>query len=177
MKLNDRTATPLIYAVSAIVAGLVALLLYAPKPQVQVGFNIYVLPLINACLNSTVAVLLVLGYVFIRRGQIAAHRWCMLGGLALSVLFLLTYVSFHALAPATRFGDEGVVRYVYYFILLTHIPLAAAIVPLALFTVYRAWQQDFAKHKKIARYTFPLWLYVAITGVLVYLFIAPYYPA
>jgi putative membrane protein len=170
---NEKLAQRAIIAVSIAIPVVVAVLLFIPKPQTQVDVSF--LPLVHACINSAVAVLLVAGYVFIRRKNIPAHRACMTTALGLSLLFLLSYVTYHTLAPSTKFGGVGAIRYVYFFVLLTHIVLAAAIVPLALFTVYRAWSNDFARHKKIARYTFPLWLYVAITGVVVYLMISPYY--
>lgn len=170
---NEKLAQRVIVAVSIAIPVVVAILLFMPKPPTRVDVSF--LPPLHAGINSTVAVLLVAGYVFIRRKNIAAHRLCMTTALGLSLLFLLSYVTYHTLAPSTKFGGVGPVRYVYFFILITHIVLAAAIVPLALFTVYRAWSNDFARHKIIARYTFPLWLYVAITGVVVYFMIAPYY--
>ncbi len=175
MTLSPRAANWLIGVLSVAVPGIVALLLYLPKGEL--GFSVRALPGVNAVINGTVAVLLSLGVIFIRRGQIAAHRACMLSALGLSVLFLLSYVTYHYAAEETRFGGTGWVRPVYFFILITHIVLAAAVVPLALFTVLRAWQQRFDQHRRIARITFPIWWYVSVTGVIVYLMISPYYPA
>ncbi len=175
MTLSPRAANWIIGTLSVAVPGLVALLLYLPKGEL--GFSVRALPGVNAIINASVSVLLVLGLIFIRRGQIAAHRACMLSALGLSVLFLLSYVTYHYAADETRFGGTGWIRPVYFFILITHIVLAAAVVPLALFTVLRAWQERFDRHRRLARITWPIWLYVSVTGVLVYLMISPYYPA
>src|SRR5690606_30761313 len=125
--------------------------------------------------NSAVSILLITAYSAVRRKQYVAHRNLMYGAILLSVLFLVSYIAHHLLAGDTKFGGEGAIRYFYYFILITHIFLAAIILPFILFTAYRALTGEFARHTKIARYTFPLWLYVSITGVLVYLLISPYY--
>ena len=175
MTLSPRAANWLIGSLSVAVPALVALLLYLPKGEL--GFSVRALPTLNAVINGTVAVLLTLGVLFIRRGRVAAHRACMLSALGLSVVFLLSYVTYHYAADETRFGGTGWIRPVYFFILITHIVLAAAVVPLALFTVLRALQERFDRHRRLARITFPIWWYVSVTGVLVYLMISPYYPA
>ena len=126
------------------------------------------LPLVNACLNATSAALLTAGYVFIRRRRVTAHKTCMVSALLVSTLFLVSYVVYHSLAGSRPFGGQGWIRVVYFPLLITHIVLAAAIVPLALVTVYRALQGNFVRHVRIARWTFPIWLYVSVTGVLVY---------
>jgi putative membrane protein len=113
----------------------------------------------------------------IKNKKIALHRRLMTIAIALSVVFLISYILFHAATEPTKFGGEGAVRSIYYFALLTHIVLSAAVVPLVLISYVRALSERFDKHRKIARITLPIWLYVAFTGVLVYLLIAPYYPA
>lgn len=171
--LNSRAANWLIGTLAVVVPALVALLLYLPKGEL--GFSVALLPTLNAVINATVAALLTTGYVFIRRGHIAAHRACMLSALGLSVVFLLSYVTYHYAADETRFGGTGWIRPVYFTILISHIVLAAAVVPLALFTVLRALQERYDRHRRLARITFPIWLYVSVTGVIVYLMISPYY--
>lgn len=127
------------------------------------------LPAVNAALNATSAVLLTAGYLAIRRRRINLHRACMLSALGVSVLFLTSYLFYHYHTGSTAFAGEGWVRPVYFAILIPHTILAATIVPLALVTVYRALRRDFARHRRIARFTLPVWLYVSVTGIVVYL--------
>ena len=126
------------------------------------------LPTLNASLNAISAVLLSTGYVFIRRGQWQRHRACMVAALAVSVLFLTSYVIYHLNVGSVPFQGRGLIRGVYFTILITHIILAAAIVPLALMTVSRAFARRFDRHRRIARVTLPLWMYVSVTGVVIY---------
>jgi putative membrane protein len=133
------------------------------------------LPHLNALLNSTSAVLLLSGFRFIRRGQIAAHRNCQVSALITSVLFLVSYLTYHYYHGATKFPGQGIVRPLYFVILLTHTILAVVIVPLIMITFYRALKGDFIRHRRIARWTLPLWLYVSITGVIVYLMLYHFY--
>jgi uncharacterized membrane protein YozB (DUF420 family) len=126
------------------------------------------LPALNAALNATSAVLLTTGYVFIRRGRWESHRRCMLAAFATSTLFLISYLVYHANAGSRPFQGHGPIRAVYFTILITHVVLAAAIVPLALLTLSRALRARFDRHAAIARWTLPLWLYVSVTGVIVY---------
>ena len=134
------------------------------------------LPHLNAVLNSLSAVFLMAGYYFIRRGRINAHRSCMVGALSSSMLFLVSYLIYHFVFHGlTRFTGQGIIRPIYFFILLTHTVLAALIVPFVLVTVWRAARRDFARHRKIARWTLPMWLYVSVTGVVVYLFLYQIY--
>jgi len=133
------------------------------------------LPPIYATINGVTAVLLVIAVWAIKNGKIQLHQNLMKSAIACSLMFLLMYIAYHMTTPSTKFGGEGAIRYVYFFILLTHILLSIAIIPLVLVTYVRALAQRFDKHRKIARITFPLWLYVAITGVIVYLMISPYY--
>lgn len=133
------------------------------------------LPPIYATTNGITAVILVLAVIAIKQGNRKLHERLMTSAIALSVAFLVMYVAYHMTSDSTKFGGEGTIRYVYFFILLTHIILSIAIIPLVLITYVRALAQRFDRHKKIAKITFPLWLYVAVTGVVVYLMISPYY--
>jgi putative membrane protein len=123
---------------------------------------------VNATLNGAAAVLLAIGFALIRLRRVRAHLVAMTGAFALSTLFLVSYVVYHYHAGSRPFTGQGIVRPVYFFLLLTHIVLAAVIVPLALTTLYRAWRGEFARHVRVARWTLPIWLYVSVTGVLVY---------
>jgi uncharacterized membrane protein YozB (DUF420 family) len=127
------------------------------------------LPTVNAVLNSTSAVLLGFGYHFIRRRQVAAHRACMLAAFAVSVLFLVSYLTYHAHVGSVRVSGTGAVRALYLSILVSHSVLAALVPPLAVLTLYRALRGQVDRHRRLARWTLPIWLYVSITGVVVYL--------
>jgi len=185
---NDRTARTLIYAASAVVF-IAVVILSRVKLDVDLGFDVHVFALVNAVINSAVSVLLIAGMVAIKQKAYIGHKRIMTAAIVLSALFLVSYIAHHLLAGDTVFGDTdgdgirsaaetavvGSMRYAYYFLLITHIFLAAVILPFILFTAYRALTGEYAKHKKLARYTWPLWLYVSITGVVVYLAISPYY--
>lgn len=188
LKKNDKQARLLILTVSFVVFAAVVVLSRV-KLEAALGFDVHVFALINAVINSIVSILLVAALVAVKNKNYLAHRNIMLGAILLSVLFLVSYIAHHLLAGDTRFGDinhDGVVdavekasvgglRYLYYAILPTHIILAAVILPFILFSAYRALTGEFDKHKKLSKYTWPLWLYVSITGVLVYILISPYY--
>ena len=135
------------------------------------------LPHVNAVLNTTSALLLLAGFRFIRRGKIQAHRNCQVSAVLTSSLFLVSYLTYHYYHGATRFTGQGLVRPLYFAILLTHTILAIVIVPLILMTLYRAFRGDFIRHRRIARLTLPLWLYVSVTGVIVYLMLYQIYPS
>jgi putative membrane protein len=135
------------------------------------------LPHLNAILNSTSAVLLLSGYSFIRRGNVRAHRNCQITAVVTSALFLISYLTYHYFHGSTRFTGQGIVRPVYFVILISHTILAVVIVPLILITIYRAARGDFERHRRIARWTLPLWLYVSVTGVIVYLMLYQIYPS
>jgi putative membrane protein len=135
------------------------------------------LPHLNACLNTTSALLLFTGYRFIRARNVAAHRACQVAALWISILFLASYLTYHFNHGATRFQGTGLVRPIYFTILTTHTILAMVIVPLVILTFYRAFRGDFVRHRKIARITLPLWLYVSVTGVIVYLMLYQIYPS
>jgi putative membrane protein len=133
------------------------------------------LPPIYASINGLTAVLLIVAVLQIRKGNRKTHEFIMKTCIGLSVLFLMMYIAYHMTADETKFGGEGGIRYVYYFILITHIILSIGVIPFVLVTFARALRGDFKRHRKIAKITFPIWLYVAVTGVIVYLMISPYY--
>lgn len=133
------------------------------------------LPPIYATINGITAILLILAVISIKNGNRKRHEVLMKSAIACSLIFLVMYVAYHLTSDSTKFGGEGWIRTVYFFILISHILLSIIIIPMVLFTYVRALSQSFDRHKKLARITFPLWLYVAITGVVVYLMIAPYY--
>lgn len=135
------------------------------------------LPAINASLNATSAALLCVGYRCIRRGNKEAHRACMIGAFSVSTLFLVSYVIYHIYHGATEFAGRGIARPIYFFILITHTVLATAVVPMVLMTMYRAARKQFDKHKRIARWTWPIWVYVSVTGVVVYWMLYHLFPA
>jgi putative membrane protein len=165
---EDRSALFVIGGISLAVVLVVGYLLLGHRAEPGAGALVVGLPLLNACLNATSAALLTAGWFFIRRKRVTAHKTCMVSALAVSSLFLVSYVTYHSLAGSRPFAGTGWIRLVYFPMLVTHIVLAAAIVPLALTTVYRALQGSFARHVRIARWTLPIWLYVSVTGVLVY---------
>ena len=131
--------------------------------------NVHNLPAVNASLNAIAAVLLLRGYSLIRQGRRDEHRKVMVSAFAVSILFLICYVVYHAQVGSVRFQGQGVLRPVYFTILITHVLLAATVPVLAIMTLRRALRGEFARHRKLARITFPIWLYVSVTGVIVYL--------
>jgi len=186
---QGRNLTTAIIIVSIAIPAAVAFLILVPQVKIDFGFNTHFLPLFHAILNSSTAILLLASLYFIRNGQVTAHKRANLTAVVLSSIFLVSYVIYHASNPSTLYGDvnhDGVVsadekvqagslRYVYYFILSSHIILSGIIIPLVLFTLQRAFQERFDKHRRLARITWPVWLYVAVTGVVVYLMISKYY--
>jgi putative membrane protein len=171
---NDRRARILIILASIVVFGAVVML---GRVEVPVGgaFDIHIFAKFNAVINTVVSLLLIAGLIAVRNRRYLLHKRIMMTAIVLSVLFLVSYICHHLFAGDTKFGGVGTIRYFYFFILITHIFLAAIILPFILFTAYRAMISEFMRHKKIARVTWPIWLYVSITGVLVYLMISPYY--
>lgn len=135
------------------------------------------LPHVNALLNSTSTAFLVAGFIFIRKGRIQAHLKCQLAAVSASTLFLISYLTYHYYHGDTPFPGQGLIRPIYFIILITHVVLAMIIVPLVLITLFRAWRSDFVKHKRIARWTLPVWLYVSVTGVIVYVMLYHLYPS
>jgi uncharacterized membrane protein YozB (DUF420 family) len=138
-------------------------------------FTVSDLPAVNATLNGIAAILLVLGYVCIKRSDQRRHQWCMLAALTTSALFLVSYVTYHLNAGSKPFPGQGPIRLAYFVILITHVVLAAAVVPLALITATRGLRSKFDQHVRIARWTFPIWLYVSVTGVVIYLMLYEIY--
>ncbi|MCU0321370.1 MAG: DUF420 domain-containing protein [Chitinophagaceae bacterium] len=143
--------------------------------KVDLGFDVHVFATINAVINSIIAILLVAALIAVKNKNYLLHKKMMTASLVLSILFLVSYIAHHLLAGDTKFGGEGIIRTIYYIILITHIFLAAVILPFILYTAYRALTGEFDKHKKLAKITWPLWFYVAVTGPIVYLLISPYY--
>ncbi len=174
LKKNDKQARLLILTVSFVVFAAVVILSRV-QLKVDLGFSVHVFAAINAVINSCVSLLLIAALVAIKNKNYVAHKNMMLTAMVLSILFLVSYIAHHLLSGDTKFGGEGAIRYVYFVILITHIFLAAIILPFILYTAYRSLTGEFEKHKKLAKYTWPLWLYVSITGVVVYLMISPYY--
>jgi putative membrane protein len=185
---NDKQANWLILVFSFVVFAAVTLLSRI-KLNVDLGFNVHFFAQLNAIINSIVTILLLAGFAAVRQGKYLLHKRIMTTALILSVIFLVSYICHHLFAGETRFGDinhDGIVsadekalagpkRIFYFIILSTHIPLAAIILPFVLYTAYRALIGEWSKHIKLARITWPIWLYVSVTGVLVYLLISPYY--
>lgn len=167
--MRDRLALPVIGLVSTLVVLTVGFLLLGRQREIQRAYDVSALPTLNAFLNGTSAVLLTAGYVFIRLTKVTAHKTCMVTAFGVSSLFLISYLLYHFYVGSAPFAGTGWIRPVYFTLLISHIVLAACIVPLALITMYRAWTEQFEKHMRIARWTFPLWLYVSVTGVIVYL--------
>lgn len=174
LKKNDKQARLLIGILSFVVfAAVVAL--GKIKLDVDLGFDKHLFAKANAIINSIVAVLLLAALIAVRQKKYVVHKKLMLTAMVLSVIFLVSYICHHLFTGDTKFGGEGAIRYIYLFILITHIFLAAIILPFILYTAYRALIAEWPQHKKIARITWPIWFYVAITGVVVYLLISPYY--
>ena len=188
LKKNDKKAKRFIYIVSVIVFAAVAVLTRV-KLELNLPFNVHIFALLNACINSAVAVLLLAGLATVMQGNYLFHKRIMLTAIVLSVLFLVSYIAHHLLAGDTIYGDinhdgiltepeklaAGNARIFYRVLLFTHIPLAGIILPFILFTAYRALTGEYEKHKKLTRITWPVWFYVAVSGVLVYWMIQPYY--
>lgn len=177
LKINrDRKVVPVILVLSVLVPLVVAALLLFPNVfKLELGISRGTLPAFHAILNGSTALLLILGLWFIRHRKITAHRTTMLSAFSLSAVFLVSYVISKLSADPIPFGGEGGMRYLYFFILISHIALSVPVLPLAMFAIYRGLTAEYPKHRKVVRWAFPVWLYVAVTGVLVYLFMAPYY--
>lgn len=172
----EKKFSKFIVAVSIIIPVVVAIL-FGVKLK-DFGYNVEplsFLPPIYATTNGITAIVLVWAVIAIKNGKRKLHERLMTFAISLSVAFLVMYVAYHMTSDSTKFGGEGVIRYVYFFILVTHILLSIAIIPLVLITYVRALAENFDRHRKIAKFTFPFWLYVAVTGVVVYLMISPYY--
>ena len=178
MEVNTKETkyNKLIIALSIIIPGIVALLFGVNLRKL--GYDVEplsFLPPIYASINGLTALFLIFAVIAIKNGKRKLHENLMKAAIGCSIAFLGMYVAYHMTSDSTKFGGEGTIKYVYYFILITHIILSIIIIPLVLTTYVKAWSERFDKHKKIAKITFPIWLYVAITGVVVYLMISPYY--
>jgi putative membrane protein len=168
----EKKLNTLAYVVSVVVLLLVGLM---RRVKIQTDIDFSFLPPVHASLNALTAVILVVAFIHIKNGRVEQHRKAIYAAMVTSALFLLSYVLYHFTTPETRFGGEGIIRYVYFFILITHIILAALTLPFILLTFNRAYTDQFDRHKKMARWVFPLWLYVAVTGPVCYLMLKPYY--
>ncbi len=171
--MTDTFYKRLIIIISVLIPAVVTALAFVKIPAE--GINLKFFPKFHATLNSITTLLLLAGLVFIKRKNIPLHKACMMSAIFFSVVFLMSYVFYHAISEPAKYGGEGFIRYVYFFILLTHIFLAAVVLPFVLITVYHALTRQFCRHKKIAKWTLPVWLYVTMTGVVVYVMMAKYY--
>lgn len=161
-----------IWILSVVIPVAVAVLFRVRIPNVE---PLSFLPPVYASVNALTAVLLVMAVLAVKKGNLKTHEKLMKACIGLSLAFLVMYVAYHMTSDPTPFGGEGAVKYIYYFLLISHILLSVGVIPLVLITFVKALAERFDKHKKIAKVTFPIWLYVAVTGVVVYLMIAPYY--
>lgn len=171
---NDKKAYLLIGLFSVVVFTAVVIL-GRVKLDLNLGFNVHIFAQLNAIINTCIAFILIAALWAVKAKKYQMHKTLMLSALVLSVVFLVSYILHHLLSGETRFGGTGSIRVIYYGLLISHIILAALILPFILYTAYRGLTGEYTKHKKIARYTWPLWFYVAVTGPLVYFLISPYY--
>lgn len=171
---NDKKASILIILFSIIVF-VAVVLLSKIKWELSLPFNVHLFAKINAIINSTVSFLLLVGLLSVKRGRYSLHKKVMITAMVLSLLFLVSYICHHLLSESTSYGGQGASKYIYYFILITHIFLAAIILPFILFTSYRALIAEWPQHRKLAKITWPIWFYVSVTGVIVYWMISPFY--
>lgn len=172
VSIREKQFNRSIVLISIVIPFVVALLFGYRIPNVK---PLYFLPPIYASINGLTAILLIAAVLAIKNGNRILHQRLMVACIVLSTLFLLMYVAYHMTSDSTKYGGEGFQQYLYYFILITHIVLSIAVIPLVLITYSKAYLEDFGDHRRWAKYTFPIWLYVAITGVVVYIMISPYY--
>lgn len=173
--MTDKSVFRLVWSVSIFVFVVVVLLQSGLITWRVIPDWVFVLPKINAIINGTCTILLLCSFYFIRRGNIKMHKWLNIITFILSSLFLVLYIIYHSSGNEAKFGGEGFIRPVYFFILITHVILAAIVLPLVLLSFYRGIKMQVAKHRKLVRWSYPIWLYVTATGVIVYLMMAPYY--
>lgn len=171
----NRFTVNLIIALSIAVPIIVIFLMNLESRTNILGLDVGTYPFFHAIINGLTAVLLLVGYTLIQNKKMILHRNVMMSAFSMSVVFLVSYVISKISHEPVPYGGEGLMRSLYFFILISHIVLSGIIVPLVLFTMYRALAGQYEKHKKIAKWTFPIWLYVSVTGVLVYVFMYPYY--
>ena len=171
---NDKKASILIIVFSVIVF-VAVVFLSKVKLEIDLPFNVHVFAKVNAVINSMVSFLLLVGLLAVKRGNYHLHKKVMMTSMILSFLFLVSYICHHLLSDSTSYGGNGISRLFYFGILISHIILAAVILPFILYTSYRAMVAEWPAHRKLARITWPIWFYVSVTGVIVYLMISPYY--
>ena len=172
---NDRAFFIFNAVVSSAALSLLAWLLLIHRGMSNTSIDLRFMPMVNACFNAASATLLIAGWVAIKRKNIELHRYLMVSAFAASALFLVGYLAYHAVHGDTKFGGVGLVRAMYLLILVSHVLLSMVIVPMALSAFYFAWRKDFRKHVKVTRVLHPIWLYVSVTGVVVFLMLRPYY--
>lgn len=163
--------------IGAAIISVIVLLVVGGMRQIKldIPYDLHFLPAFHAIANTLTAIMLILALYFIKRKDVKNHQRFIYVAMGLSVLFLMSYVAYHITTPETRFGGEGSIRGIYFFLLISHIILAALILPFILFTFIRGYTGQIEKHRKLAKWTYPLWLYVAITGPVLYLMLRPYY--
>lgn len=174
IKKNDRVASILIIVFSVIVFAAVTVLSRV-QVKVNLGFDKHIFAHLNALINTFVALLLISALYAAKQKRFNTHKRLMLWAMFLSILFLVSYICHHLFTGETKYGGEGLAKIVYFAILLTHIPLAGLVLPFVLFTAYRGLTAEYDRHRKLAKKVWPVWLYVAVTGVIVYYMISPYY--
>ncbi|MCH5586575.1 DUF420 domain-containing protein [Shimazuella sp. AN120528] len=172
---KDKNFTPWIITITIVLNLAIALIFFLPKYQGLNHLDLTFLPMMNAIFNSFTFIFLLVALYFIKKRNIVLHRRFIYAAFTSTMLFLITYVFYHINAPDTHYGGSGPLKYIYFFILISHIVLAAPTVLIALFTAVAGLQGKLDRHRKIARWTMPIWLYVSLTGVLVYIMISPYY--
>ncbi|MEI3613412.1 DUF420 domain-containing protein [Pseudogracilibacillus sp. SO30301A] len=172
---KEKNYTPMIISLTILINLIIVFLFFLPKQDRDIPFDLTLLPRLNAIFNSFTFIFLLAALFFILRKNIKMHRNFIFAAFTTTTLFLVTYLTYHYLAPSTSYGGEGLLKNIYYFILITHISLAPIVVLLALFSLVWGLSGNVAKHRKISRWTMPIWLYVSLSGVLVYLLISPYY--
>ena len=172
---NERNYKPAIVTITIVLIGAITVLLRLPGIEGFDKFDVTILPLLNAMFNLFSFTFLLCALFAILRGKIKIHRRFIYAAMVSTSLFLVNYVFFHFIASSTSFGGEGLIKGIYYFVLISHVLLAMIIIPLALSSITLAWNRKYEKHRKVSRWTMPLWLYVSLSGVIVYLLIRPYY--
>lgn len=173
--MSDKAIFRLVWGVSVFVFVVVALLQSGLIAWRVVPEWVFYLPMMNAIINGTCTILLIVSFLYIRKGNIGMHKRLNIITFILSSLFLVLYIIYHSTGNEAKFGGEGIIRPIYFFILITHIVLSAIVLPLVLFSFYRGMKMQVEKHRRLVRWSYPIWLYVTITGVIVYLMMAPYY--
>lgn len=173
--MQQRNYTPIIISLTIVINLIIVLLFFIPKQDKAIPFDVTILPRLNAVFNSFTFIFLLAALFFILRKNVKVHRRFIFAAFTTTALFLITYLTYHYIAPSTSYGGEGLLKSLYYFVLISHITLAPVVVALALFSLTYGLTGNIRKHRKISRFTMPIWLYVSFTGVLVFILIAPYY--